>query len=103
MDALLALPAAQRPAGIVLSGVGNGNASAPLLAALERASKSGIVVVRSSRVGRGLVDRNREVNDDAIGWLAARALSPQKARILLVLGLTRTRDLAELQRLFDEA
>jgi L-asparaginase len=103
VDALLALPAGRRPAGIVLAGVGNGNASAPLLAALESASKSGIVVVRSSRTGRGLVNRNMEVDDDTLGWLAARALSPQKARILLVLGLTRTRDLAELQKLFDEA
>ncbi len=103
VDALLALPAERRPAGIVLAGVGNGNASAPLLAALERASSAGIVVVRSSRTGRGLVDRNLEVDDDRLGWIAARALSPQKARILLVLGLTRTRDLAELQRLFDEA
>jgi len=103
VDALLALPAERRPAGLVLSGVGNGNASATLLAALERASRAGLVVVRASRTGRGLVDRNMEVNDDALGWIAARALSPQKARLLLVLGLTRTRDLAELQRLFDEA
>jgi L-asparaginases, type II len=103
VDALLALPAERRPAGIVLSGVGNGNASAPLLAALERASREGIIVVRSARAGRGLVNRNMEVDDDKLGWIAARALSPQKARILLVLGLTRTRDLAELQRLFDEA
>lgn len=103
VDALLALAPSRRPAGIVLSGVGNGNASAPLLAALERASREGVVVVRASRTGRGLVDRNREVDDDKLGWIAARALTPQKARILLVLGLTRTRDLAELQRLFDEA
>ncbi len=103
VDALLNLPADRRPAGIVLSGVGNGNASAPLLAALARASQSGVLIVRASRTGRGLVDRNREVNDDALGWIAARALSPQKARILLMLGLTRTRDTAALQRLFDEA
>lgn len=103
VDALLALPKKRRPAGIVLSGVGNGNASAPLLAALERASRSGIVVVRASRTGRGLVNRNMEVNDDALGWIAARALTPQKARILLSLALTRTRDLAEIQRLFDES
>lgn len=103
VDALLALPPGKRPQGIVLSGVGNGNASAPLLAAFERASRAGIVIVRASRTGRGSVDRNREVNDDELGWIAARALSPQKARILLALALARTRDLAELQRLFDEA
>src|SRR5690606_23365869 len=85
VDALLALPAERRPAGIVLSGVGNGNASAPLLAALERASREGIIVVRSARAGRGLVNRNMEVDDDKLGWITARALSPQKARILLML------------------
>lgn len=103
VDALLALPAERRPAGIVLAGVGNGNGSASMLAALERASRGGMVVVRASRTGRGLVNRNMEVDDDALGWIAARALSPQKARLLLTLALTRTRDLAEIQRLFDEA
>jgi L-asparaginase len=103
VDALLALPAERRPAGLILSGVGNGNASAPLLAALTRASKEGIVIVRSSRTGRGLVDRNMEVDDNALGWIAARALSPQKARLLLQLGLTRTRDLGVLQSLFDQS
>jgi L-asparaginase len=29
-------------------------------------------------------------------------LTPQKARILLMLGLTKTRDLAELRRMFAE-
>ena len=33
--------------------------------------------------------------------MTADNLTPQKARILLMLGLTRTRDRAELQRMFD--
>jgi L-asparaginase len=36
---------------------------------------------------------NVEVNDDAMGFLAALELNPQKARILLMLGLTKTTDL----------
>jgi L-asparaginase len=103
VDALLSLPAERRPAGLVLSGVGNGNASAPLLAALERASKSGVIVVRASRTGRGVVNRNMEVDDDGLGWIAARWLTPQKARLLLQLALLRTRDAGEIQRFFDEA
>lgn len=103
VDALLALPPERRPQGLVLAGTGNGNASAALLAALQRASESGVVVVRASRTGRGLVNRNMEVDDDALGWVAARALSPQKARLLLALALTRTQDVAQIQRWFDES
>lgn len=66
--------------GIVLAGLGNGNAPAPVLAALSEAE---VPVVRSSRVDQGAVDRNLEVDDDACGFVAARSLNPQKARILL--------------------
>jgi L-asparaginase len=86
--------------GIVIAGVGNGNLAAPALAAAAAAAKAGIAVVRSSRTGGGIVERNVEVDDDANGLIAAVELNPQKARILLMLGLTRTRDPLELQRLF---
>jgi len=59
-------------------------------------------VVRSCRVGAGIVDRNVEVNDDKLGFITAMELNPQKARVLLMLGLTRTKDLKELQKLFGE-
>jgi L-asparaginase len=48
-----------------------------------------------------VVARNIEVDDDAAGFIAAGELNPQKARVLLQLGLTRTREPAALQRLFD--
>ncbi len=88
--------------GIILAGVGDGNTTDAALDALQRAAKAGVVVVRSSRVGSGIVDRNVEVNDDKLGFITAMELSPQKARILLMLGLTRTKDLKELQELFTE-
>jgi L-asparaginase len=88
--------------GIVLAGVGDGNTTDAALAALGRAAKAGVVVVRSSRVGSGIVDRNVEVNDDKLGFITAMELNPQKARVLLMLGLTRTKDLKELQKLFTE-
>jgi L-asparaginase len=88
--------------GIVLAGVGDGNTTDAALAALQKAAQNGVIVVRSSRVGSGVVDRNVEVNDDQLGFITAMELSPQKARILLMLGLTRTKDLEELQRLFTE-
>jgi len=88
--------------GIVLAGDGDGNTTDAALAALRRAAKAGVVVVRSSRVDSGIVDRNVEVNDDGLGFITTMELSPQKARILLMLGLTRTKDHKELQELFAE-
>jgi len=85
-----------------LAGDGDGNTTDAALAALRRAAKAGVVVVRSSRVDSGIVDRNVEVNDDGLGFITTMELSPQKARILLMLGLTRTKDHKELQELFAE-
>ena len=88
--------------GIILAGVGDGNSTDAAIAALKMAAKSGVVVARSSRVGSGIVDRNVEVNDDELGFITAMELSPQKARILLMMGLTKTKDLKQLQKLFTE-
>jgi L-asparaginase len=41
--------------GIVVAGVGNGNMTTPALDALTRAAKSGVVVVRSTRLAEGIV------------------------------------------------
>jgi L-asparaginase len=71
--------------GIVLAGLGNGNAPQAVLAALARAVRQGVVVVRASRVPAGRVSRNVEVDDDSSGFVAAGYLNPQKARILLQL------------------
>ena len=66
--------------GIVLAGLGDGNAPDQVRSALAEAARQGIVVVRASRVDEGLVDREPE--DDANGFVASRALGPAKARIL---------------------
>lgn len=88
--------------GIVLAGVGDGNGTKPLIDALAEAAKQGVVVVRSSRVGSGIIRRNIELNDDALGFVAAMELNPWKARVLLRLGLTKTSDVKEIQRMFVE-
>jgi len=88
--------------GIVLDGVGDGNTTDAALAALEKAAKQGVAVVRCSRTGSGVVDRNVEVNDDKLGFIAGMELSAQKARILLMLGLTETHDPKKLQKYFVE-
>jgi L-asparaginase len=86
--------------GIVLAGVGDGNSTDAAVAALEKAAKKGIAVVRCSRTGSGVVDRNVEINDDKLGFIAGMELSAQKARILLMLALTKTSDVKKLQEYF---
>ena len=88
--------------GIVLAGMGQGNAPRIVLDALARAAASDVPVVRASRVDEGLVDRNVEVDDDALGLVAARALGPAKARVLLmVLVASGITDPAKVQAAFD--
>jgi L-asparaginase len=88
--------------GIVLAGVGDGNSTDAAIAALEKAAKKGVAVVRCSRTGGGVVDRNVEVNDDKLGFIAGMELNAQKARILLMLSLTKTSDVKKLQQFFYE-
>ena len=88
--------------GIVLAGVGDGNATAPMIDALAQAAKAGVVVVRSSHVGFGIVRRNLEVDDDKLGFVAAMDLNPQKARVLLRMALTLSTDVKVIQRAFEE-
>jgi len=88
--------------GIVLAGVGDGNATAAMIDALAAAAKKGVVVVRSSRVGWGTVARNVELDDDKLGFVAALELNPQKARVLLQQALLKTKDVAAIQKYFEE-
>jgi len=86
--------------GIVLAGVGDGNATQAAVAGLQDAIKKGVAVVRSSRTNGGITDRNVELNDDEMGSIASMELNPQKARVLLLLGLTKTSDAKKLQEYF---
>jgi L-asparaginase len=86
--------------GIVIAGVGNGNMNKASVEAAERAVKKGVVVVRSSRVATGMVDRNVEVNDDQLGFIASDELNPQKSRILLSLVLLKPESTSQIQEMF---
>ncbi len=86
--------------GIVHAGVGDGGAFPATYAALKEARAKGVVVVRASRVGSGPVAPNEDDRKD--GMVTSDTLNPQKARILLMLALTRTTDLAEIRRIFTE-
>ena len=90
--------------GIVFAGTGNGALSVAEevvlkeIASLPAAAKP--VLVRSSRVGNGRVIATAEY--DALGVIPSDTLNPQKARILLMLALTRTSDVKEIRRMFSE-
>ena len=86
--------------GLVLAGVGNGNMNAATMDAVERAVAAGIKVVRSTRIPSGRVVLEDEVDDAKLGTIASDDHNPQKARILLMLGLTQTKDTAKLQEYF---
>jgi L-asparaginase len=88
--------------GIVVAGVGDGNMTIPALEALKKAAKSGVVVVRSTRLPKGIVLRNNEVNDDEMGFVASGELNPPKSRVLLQLALTKTSDPQRIQAMFYE-
>jgi L-asparaginase len=88
--------------GVVIAGVGNGNMTKAALDALAAQAKKGIVCVRSTRVTTGRVGRNVEVDDDKLGLVASMDLNPQKARVLLRLALTQTKDVKQIQRMFEE-
>ncbi len=86
--------------GIVHAGPGDGSVGAQMVGPLQEARKAGVVVVRSARVGSGIIARNGEQPDDKYDWVASDNLNPQKARILLMLALTKTNDTKAIQDMF---
>jgi L-asparaginase len=88
--------------GLVIAGVGDGNMTTPALEAVKRAIAKSVVVVRSTRVGDGIVRRNIEVDDDKTGTVVSKELNPAKARVLLKLALTQSSDPKKVQEFFDK-
>ena len=86
--------------GIVYAGTGNGSISVQVEPSAADARKKGVVILRSARAGAGMVARNGEEKDDQQDWIVADNLNPQKARILLMLGLTVTNNTKALQEMF---
>jgi L-asparaginase len=87
--------------GLVHAGVGDGSIARPAVEpALIEARKKGVIIVRASRVGNGIVARNGEAKDDEMDYVVSDTLNPQKARILVMLALTKTNDTKEIQRMF---
>ncbi len=86
--------------GLVIAGTGAGHTQNARKTLKELSDATGTVVVRSARVGAGRVVRDDNWQEP--GFVAADNLSPQKARILLQLALTKSTKPDEIQQMFDE-
>jgi L-asparaginase len=89
--------------GLVVAGLGLAHVSAPTLEAIRVVRARGIPVVVSSRVLTGrivpLYTNNIQLLD--AGAVQADNLSPQKARVLLMVAMTKTTDTEELRGYFN--
>jgi L-asparaginase len=84
--------------GIVSAGFAPGFCTRDEIAALTEAVRNGVVVVQSTRAGSGRTFRGSRQRE--AGFLIADNLNPQKARLLLALALTVTKDPEEILRIF---
>jgi len=97
--------------GVVLATAGAGATSGTQVEGLEYAAQKGVFIVTSTRTGSGRIaapttkrppssnpalQRRREFT------VAAEDHAPLKARVLLMLALTKTTDRSEIQRIFSE-
>lgn len=93
--------------GIIVQALGWGNVNKPMYAAINRAISEGVSVVISTRVANGRVlpiygfEGGGKTLQEA-GAVFADNLSPQKARILLMLALQHTTDKEKIQAFFDK-
>lgn len=84
--------------GIVVAGSGAGSIHEDQKNTLKELIKQGLDVVVSSRVAAGRVAVSDA--DKKLGFISAEDLNPQKARVLLMLALTKTNDPKKIQEYF---
>src|SRR5699024_3854091 len=84
--------------GIVIAGTGAGLMSTDEKAALLKAQKSEMFIVRSSRGGSGRVTETTNFANS--NFIAGDNLSPQKARILLMTALLKHHNVSDIQKIF---
>ena len=90
----------RRSEGLVLVGFGGGTLPPAVMEAGAQAVDDGIPVVLASRATSGRVIMTPR--NDKLGFIVCDNLQPQKARVLLMLALTVTRDREQVQQMFYE-
>ena len=104
--------------GIVIATAGAGATSGTQQEGINYALKKGVPVVTTTRTGSGRIappqgrggrgagpnqdNPNAPTPEEARRRIAGEDLAPVKARVLLMVALTKTSDPAELQRIFSE-
>jgi len=113
--------------GIVIAGAGAGATSGTQQAGITYALQKGVIVVSTTRTGSGRIapqrggggagrggtpgaappanpnnPNNTLTADERARRVAGEDLAPVKARLLLMMALTKTKDGAEIQRMFSE-
>jgi len=83
--------------GLVAAGMGSGGAPRAFLDALREVASRGVPVVVASQAGTGRTMARRALTER--GLIVADNLLPRKARVLLMLALTRSRARDEIQRI----
>jgi len=98
--------------GIVIAGAGAGATSGTQQEGIQYALKKGVFVVTTTRAGSGRIAAGRGGGrggraggappEELQRRIAGEDLAPVKARVLLMLALSKTKDPAEIQRMFLE-
>ena len=99
-DRMLQCAMDTRPDGIILACVGDGTVPPALKESLFP-SPLRPFIVRASRVPSGFVSPCGNVSDEEYRLIPSGGLNPQKARILLQLAMTKTRDYHKICDIFD--
>ena len=105
---LIVAAAARGAAGVVVAASGAGSMSPSQLEATSLVLRRGVTVVVASRTGGGRVvprpggGPRKQRLPAPLRRVMGEDLSPVKARVLLMLALTHTREQAEIQRMFQE-
>lgn len=86
--------------GIVVAGSGAGSIHEAQKEVLKDLLKKGLKVAVSSRVKSGFVAVSKD--DENLGFISAQDLNPQKARVLLMLALTKTNDSKKIAEMFKK-
>jgi L-asparaginase len=83
--------------GIIAAGLGSGSGPVAYMRALTEAVNRGVKVIIASQASSGRIVNKEQFADS--GFIVADNLGPKKARILLMLALSRTADASEIQRM----
>lgn len=86
--------------GIIIDGTGAGSPAGGQIEALKKAQAAGVVVTATARTRSGRVQTTPRRTEAKI--IPGDNFPPEKARILLALALTKTTDLTEIKRVFDQ-